>query len=66
MVAVSAQVYLNGTLLRAADAKANIIGYGGTDSGDYFIDSDSGDARIKVSAGLIAQGDRLEVRYFGA
>ena len=67
MQAVSAQVYLNGTLLRAADAKANIIGYGGTDSGDYFIDDDgSGDARIKVSAALIAEGDRLEVRYFGA
>ena len=65
MVAESAQVFLNGTLLRAASAKANIIPNGSAD-GDYFIDADSGDARIKVASDLIAQEDRLEVRYFGA
>ena len=76
----SAQLYLNGTLIRLASA-ANQIG---TD-GDYFISSISGtpahddsadpniaanmtanNAKLQVDANLVQEGDRLELRYYNA
>ena len=75
----SAQLYLNGTLIRLASA-ANQIG---TD-GDYFIEAISGtpahdasgngvsanmvdgNAKLQVDANLVQEGDRLELRYYNA
>ena len=70
MVAASAQVYLNGTLLRPATALNKIFGNAGAD-GDYFIREDTTNAgqsqgKINVASGLVQEGDRLEVRFIGA
>ena len=70
----SAQLYLNGTLIRKASAKNTI----GTD-GDYFIDEvqagdqdrsgaakTAGNANLRVDSSLVQEGDRLELRYYNA